>query len=366
MRDPTPCLALRALLAEGDWRDLRAVMVMFGVELSTHATPAVSDAAARHGDGAFERGLSRSLRAPVEPRTILGDDGPRKYPSSQLLLSSAQRGWAAMSAELRAHPVGQIVSAEQADVEIVIALTGMDDGLVIRNGAGMQQQSRPTTGTIWLAPTGVGPEEIILTAPIPQALHLYLPLQQFDTLADQYGLARSWARSVQYIGGLRDDLIRRIGESLVGELRQETATSRMVAETSAMALAARLIHGYAGRRLFDPGPAGSCPLDQARLRRVMDFIDEHLEEEFTLAAMAELVHLSPFHFSRMFAAAIGMPPFRYVSRRRLEAAMAMLTAGRLPLAEIAFRSGFSSQAAFTRAFRRATRMTPGDYRRSAR
>jgi AraC family transcriptional regulator len=61
-----------------------------------------------------------------------------------------------------------------------------------------------------------------------------------------------------------------------------------------------------------------------------------------------------------------MPPFRYVSRRRLEAAMALLAAGRLPLAEIAFRSGFSSQASFTRAFRRATQMTPGEYRRGAR
>jgi AraC family transcriptional regulator len=44
----------------------------------------------------------------------------------------------------------------------------------------------------------------------------------------------------------------------------------------------------------------------------------------------------------------------------------MIAAGKLPLSEIAFRSGFSSQASFTRAFRRATGTSPGEYRRQAR
>ncbi len=64
----------------------------------------------------------------------------------------------------------------------------------------------------------------------------------------------------------------------------------------------------------------------------------------------------------MFTAAIGIPPYRYVGRRRLESAMTMLAIGKLPLHEIAHRSCFSSQAGFTRAFRRATGMTPGEYR----
>jgi len=61
-----------------------------------------------------------------------------------------------------------------------------------------------------------------------------------------------------------------------------------------------------------------------------------------------------------------MPPQRYVSRRRLAAAKKMIAVGKLPLSEIAFRSGFSSQASFTRAFRRVTNMTPGEFRHRTR
>jgi AraC family transcriptional regulator len=44
----------------------------------------------------------------------------------------------------------------------------------------------------------------------------------------------------------------------------------------------------------------------------------------------------------------------------------MIAVGKLPLSEIAFRSGFSSQASFTRAFRRVTNMTPGEFRHYTR
>ncbi|HVI89651.1 MAG TPA: helix-turn-helix transcriptional regulator, partial [Dongiaceae bacterium] len=65
-------------------------------------------------------------------------------------------------------------------------------------------------------------------------------------------------------------------------------------------------------------------------------------------------------------ASLGVPPFRYVSRRRLEQAMSLLADDTLPLVEIAHRSRFSSQASFNRAFRRAVGMTPGAYRRLLR
>jgi AraC family transcriptional regulator len=63
---------------------------------------------------------------------------------------------------------------------------------------------------------------------------------------------------------------------------------------------------------------------------------------------------------------MGISPGRYISQRRLENAMTELTAGRLPLAEIALNAQFSSQASFTRAFHRVTGTTPKEYRRRRR
>jgi AraC family transcriptional regulator len=288
-------------------------------------------------------------------------DGQRKYPRSKLLLSSANRGWDTLSAELRSHSAGRIVSIEQQSVEVVIALAGTD-GPVTRIGAGRQEQTRPDAGTVWLVPTGVGPEEIVITTPMPRTLHLYMPMQQFDSLADQYNLGRSLVRSVQYIGGLNDDLIRQVGTSVLTELSEPTATSRMVAEMSSLMLATRLIQNYVDRSLIDRIAGSANRLDHTRMRRVLDYIDQNLEEAFTVEDLAALANLSLFHFAHMFTNTMGMPPQRYVSRRRLNSAMRMIATGKIPLSEIAFRSGFSSQASFTRAFRRATNMTPGEFR----
>jgi len=293
-------------------------------------------------------------------------DGRRKYPQSRLLASSADRGWSTIFAELRSHPVGRITSAAQQNVEIVIAMGGVDDGAVIRSGAGRQQHTPSAPGTIWLAPIGVGNEEITIAAPLLKTLHLYLPARQFNLLAEQFNLPRSPVHSIQYVGGVNDELIRQIGLSMLEEMNRETATGRMFAETASLMLAARLAHNYADANLAARGAGTPNRLDNARLRRVLDYIDQHLEEEITVAGLAGLANLSAFHFTRMFAAAVGVAPYRYVGRRRLENAMAMLAVGKLSLADIAHRSCFSSQASFNRAFRRATGLTPGEYRRLVR
>jgi AraC family transcriptional regulator len=293
-------------------------------------------------------------------------DGRRKYPQSRLLASSADRGWSTIFAELRSHPAGRITSAVQQNVEIVIAMDGRDDGSVVRTGAGRQQNSPSVPGTIWLAPIGVGNEEIVLSAPMPRTLHLYLPARQFNSLADEYNLPRSPVHSIQYIGGLADELIRQIGLSVLGAMSEETSTTRMFAETASLMLAARLAHNYADAGSAAYGIDTPHRLDNARLRRVLDYVDQHLEEEIAVATLAGVANLSVFHFTRMFTAAVGVPPSRYVGRRRLENAMAMLAVGKLSLSDIAHRSCFASQASFSRAFRRATGMTPGEYRRLMR
>ena len=145
-------------------------------------------------------------------------------------------------------------------------------------------------------------------------------------------------------------------------MTNESAVGRMFVETVSATLAARLLQTYC-----DSGTCKSLELtthriDHARLRRALDHISANLDEDITLAQLAEVAGLSVFHFARTFTRAIGVSPSRYVSRMRLEKAMAEIAAGRSSLAEIALNAGFSSQASFTRAFCRVTGLTPGEYR----
>lgn len=292
--------------------------------------------------------------------------GPRKYPKSGLLLSSSERGWASISAELRSHPKGVISPIVPQQVEINIAVNGREDGLVTRMGDGMCQRTRPTTGTIWLVPIGVENDVVDIAAPLPEVLHLYLPSRQFETLADDFNLPKSPARSIQYLAGVEDELIRQIGLSILSELTCETAAGRMLVETSSLMLAARLAQRYSDGWKAVPPPGRHHRLDNVRLRRVLDYIEQNADKDISVQELADVACLSPFHFTRMFSTAMGMSPARFVSQRRLEQAKTMLVRGKLPLSEIAFNSRFSSQASFNRAFRRATGMTPGEYQRQAR
>ena len=292
--------------------------------------------------------------------------GIRKFhPTSALLASSAGLGWSTMSAELRSHGIHEAPTIVPQHVEICLVVAGNTDGLLRRTGPGFVQEAIPRTGAIWLSPAGVG-KEIAITAPIPQTMHVYLPTALFDRLQDDFNLPIAPAHSIRHAAGIGDDVIDQIGRSILSELAVETAASRMYVETAALTLAARLLQKYCDSRACAPTESSAHRLDLIRLRRVLDYIATHIEDDITLANLAGIAGYSPFHFARKFTLATGISPHRYVSRMRLENAMAELAAGKLPLAEIALNAHFSSQASFTRAFHRATGMTPKEYRRRRR
>jgi AraC family transcriptional regulator len=280
-----------------------------------------------------------------------------------LQASSAKSGWTSIFAELRSHPIGAISSAAQKNIEIIIAMEGTENGSVIRSAGGRIQEAKASSKAVWLAPTGIGAEEILLTAAMPKTLHLYLPIEQLQRLQERYNFTHYKSKSIEYLGGLNDDLIYGIATSLLSEILAPTSTGFILAETASLTLAARLFQKYRGQDVTDPSGGVSYKLNDNRVRRVLNYIETHLEEDLTVANLAEIANLSPFHFTRMFAATLGVPPNKYVSRRRLENAKSMIKLGLLPLTEIAHRSCFSSQASFNRAFRRATGMSPGEYRR---
>ena len=100
---------------------------------------------------------------------------------------------------------------------------------------------------------------------------------------------------------------------------------------------------------------------------MVEYIEEHLDGCPTLAQLAAVVGLNPYHFARQLKAATGLPPHQYVIARRVERARQFLQGGGdICLAEVAAEAGFSDQSQFSQHFKRVVGATPGQYRKSAR
>lgn len=99
-------------------------------------------------------------------------------------------------------------------------------------------------------------------------------------------------------------------------------------------------------------------LPPAMKHRVCDFIESHISEKISLDALSTMAGLSPHHFARAFQQSLGIPPHRYLLRRRLVHVERMLRDTQLPLSHIALAVGFSDQSHLNRHFRRLTGMSP--------
>lgn len=110
--------------------------------------------------------------------------------------------------------------------------------------------------------------------------------------------------------------------------------------------------------LLELQTAGPLPL-----RNLQDWILDHLREEMPVERLAEQVHMSPRHFSRVFTREVGWTPARFVERLRVDAARSLLEETDAGLDRIARECGFGCADSMRRAFLRVVRVAPHDYRR---
>ena len=149
------------------------------------------------------------------------------------------------------------------------------------------------------------------------------------------------------------------------KLKDEIGSSDPWSREYAEALSHVLMHELF--RLERTAPAAARPvrggLPAWQQKRVVEFIEDHLAEDISLAALAELVDLSLYHFARAFAQSFGAPPHRYHMARRMDRAKSLLQRPTLSVTQIGVRIGFRETSSFTRAFRKFTGLTPTEYRR---
>lgn len=139
-------------------------------------------------------------------------------------------------------------------------------------------------------------------------------------------------------------------------LSESPASSRLERETQLAEALVRLVSRHATPPRA-PGPAGR---ERRAVRLSREYLEEHAEENVTLAALAGRAGLSAFHLCRVFREAVGMTPHAYQIQVRVRRAKSLLRAG-LPITLAAAEAGFYDQAHLNRHFKRLVGVTPGRY-----
>jgi transcriptional regulator GlxA family with amidase domain len=134
--------------------------------------------------------------------------------------------------------------------------------------------------------------------------------------------------------------------------------ARLLAEVIALDLGLRQ-HLHASPK---PLPHLHFGLPPSKLERVQEYIDVHLAETVRVAELAGVVHMSAFHFTRLFKQATGRSPHAYLTVLRVERAKELLRDEGLALVHIAAAVGFQTQGHFTEVFHRLAGVTPRRYR----
>jgi AraC-like DNA-binding protein len=99
--------------------------------------------------------------------------------------------------------------------------------------------------------------------------------------------------------------------------------------------------------------------------RARDAIDRDFAQPLSIAALGRIALVSEAHFIRTFRATFGETPHRYLQRRRVERAMALLRNTDRSVTDICFAVGFSSLGTFSRTFRDIVGESPSAFRHQA-
>lgn len=105
--------------------------------------------------------------------------------------------------------------------------------------------------------------------------------------------------------------------------------------------------------------------ENRRLLRARDAIDRAYAQPLDVPALARIALISPAHFTRRFRAVFGETPHRYLQRRRIERACALLRDTELTVTDVAWEVGFRSLGTFSRTFHAIVGSSPTAYRRHA-
>ncbi len=195
-----------------------------------------------------------------------------------------------------------------------------------------------------------------------QLRSLAFPMAHWQSVLDEAADGRLSVDSFCNYGRMFDSpVMRSVVRNLWALTDEEGAPSRLLARAAGCEILAELCR--LGGTPFAPTKGGLAPWAE---RRCLDLMRARLSEDISLDELAAEAQLSPFHFARMFKHSVGVPPRVYLTRLRVERACELLEMTNLPVTEIAYEVGYSSNQVLARVFLKHRHMSPTDYRRAVR
>ena len=153
-----------------------------------------------------------------------------------------------------------------------------------------------------------------------------------------------------------DAALRHIALTLLGGTQDWHAGDMLYGESLSTALAIHLLREYGGIALRPQrAPRG---LPREKLLRAVEYIQDQLHEDLSVAGIARAVYMSPYHFSRSFKRATGQSPYRYVIEARAKRAKELLRSRKFSISDVAYQVGFADQSHLTYHVKKFYGLTP--------
>jgi AraC family transcriptional regulator len=153
-----------------------------------------------------------------------------------------------------------------------------------------------------------------------------------------------------------DPLIYGIGLGFKREIESNGLYGRLYVDLLTTTLSVHLLHQYSARKTVIKEYING--LSKYKLRQLIDYVDNHISDNLSLAELANVVGISQYYFSRLFKQSMGLTPHQYIIQCRVERAKQLLRRGDESIADIAHAVGFSDQSHLTYHFKRLLGITP--------
>jgi AraC family transcriptional regulator len=253
-------------------------------------------------------------------------------------LSSFDKGWKGIDFEYHYQKPG--FSPECQSTELIIAI-GHSPMLIKRRLAGKLREENTQIGDIQVNPA-YSPHGTSWESPISFSL---LMLRSSELARAIFDYADPDGVEILPHFSQSDLLIYGVGHSLKNLIEHGISVSKIYLESVRSTVMYHVLENYSNRKIVDINTQGGLP--QKSLNKIIDYIHDHYQEDIGLTEIANLSGFSTRYFSELFKISTGHSPFDYLLNFRLSKASQLLSNTKLPIFDIALRTGFSSSNNFS-------------------